>query len=386
MYPTEGLLKFVSPELVFGNRARLLASRYAKNLGAKKVFIVTDPGIIKTGLVSELSEFLTNENKEYEIFSDLTVNPKDYEIMDGADKFLESQSNFIIALGGGSVLDCAKGIAMVATNKKHILDFVGVDKVDVPLPPLVCIPTTAGSGADISQFAVVSDTVNNLKKVIVSKSIIPDVSLIDPSTTLTADYDLTLVSGIDAAVHVAESYVSNASASFTDLIALDTLKSIGQYLPNALYDPGNLFYRSKVMAAATQAGLCFSNTGLGLVHAMAHVVGGFYDLVHGEINAALFPYVLEYNFDAEPKKYLKIAEAFDLKFHNLAFSEQKDVIVEYFINLKAELGLKDGIKRLGVKEKDIPQMAPYVMHDPCIVTNPRKPTVSDIEEVLYNAL
>ena len=386
MYPTDGLVKFVSPEMVFGNRARLLASRYAKNLGAKKVFIVTDPGIIKTGLVSELCEFLTNENKEYEIFSDLTINPKDYEIMEGADKFLESQSNFIIAIGGGSVLDCAKGIGMVATNRKHILDFVGVDKVDVSLPPLVCIPTTAGSGADISQFAVVSDTENHVKKVIVSKSIIPDVSLIDPSTTLTADYDLTLVSGLDAAVHVAESYVSNASTGVTDLLALETLKSINQNLPSALYDLSNLFYRTKLMSASSQAGFCFSNTGLGLVHAMAHVVGGFYDLTHGEVNAALFPYVLDYNFDAEPKKYMKIAEAFDLRFNNLSVSDQKEIIVEYFINLEADLGIKKGIKRLGVKEDDIPQMAQYVMHDPCIVTNPRKPTLDDIEEVLYNAL
>lgn len=386
MYPTEGLVKFVSPEMVLGNRARLLASRYAKNLGAKKVFIVTDPGIIKTGLVSELCDFLSAENKEYVIFSDLTENPKDYEIMDGAEKFLESQSNFIIAIGGGSVIDCAKGIGMVATNKKHILDFVGVDKVDVPLPPLVCVPTTAGSAADVSQFAVVLDTTNKLKKVIVSKSIVPDVSLIDPSTTLTANYDLTLVTGMDAAVHAAESYVSNAGSNFTDLVALDTLKLINQHLPSALYDLSNLFYRSNLMTASTQAGVCFSNTGLGLVHAMAHVVGGCYDLNHGEVNAALFPHVLDYNFDAETKKYIKIAESFDLKFHNLSFADQKEVIVEYFINLKEGLGLKNGIKRLGVKEKDIPHLAKHVMHDPCIVTNPRKPSVEDVEEVLYNAL
>ncbi|HML05325.1 MAG TPA: iron-containing alcohol dehydrogenase, partial [Methanobacterium sp.] len=279
--PNMELRKFVAPEFVFGLDARMLVGRYARNFGAQKILIVTDPGIIAAGWLDDILIVLDEEKLPYELYSDVTSNPREKEVMKGADIYQNEGCNTIVSIGGGSPMDCAKGIGIVSSNNEDILEFEGVDKVSNPIPPLICIPTS-GASADVSQFAIIEDQKRKVKIAIISKAVVPDVALIDPVTTTTMDAYLTACAGLDALTHAMEAYVSNASSPITDLHALDAVKLISSNLIKSVQNPENLAYRGNMMLGSLEAGLAFSNASLGAVHAMAHSVGGFLDLHHGE--------------------------------------------------------------------------------------------------------
>lgn len=374
------LRKFVTSEFVFGDRARFLAGRYALNLGADRVLLVTDRGLMKTGFVEDVSSSLEEEGLEYVIFDDVTPNPRDHEVMEGAEVFDAEECNMIVALGGGSPIDCAKAMGAVVSNRMDVLEFEGVDRIPILSVPIICIPTTAGTGADVSQFAIIMDTHRRVKMAIISKTMVPDASLIDPETTLTMDRELTAATGMDALAHAIEAYVSNASFHLTDLNALDSIGIINRALPQAVLEPDNMDYREDMMLASLEAGLAFSNASLGLVHAMAHSLGGMLDIPHGEANALLLEYVIEFNFKAARERYLKIAGAMGLSGSGL--EELKEHIREF----REALGMDMTLGDLGVDEEDIPSLAETSMGDPCIVTNPVRPEKTDVEEIFRRAL
>jgi len=377
------LRKFVTSELVFGDGARLLAPQYAENLGAEKILLVTDPGIKKVGLVDEIESSLTENGLGYVTYSDVTPNPRDYEVMGGAEVFESEGCNFIIALGGGSPIDCAKGIGIVTSNEMDILEFEGVDKIPIPGPPIICIPTTAGTSADISQFAIIRDTKRKIKIAIISRTLIPDVSLIDPYTTITMDRLLTASTGMDALAHAIEAYVSNASSHLTDINALDAIKLVSENLYKTLQDPENLNLRYNMMLASLEAGLAFSNASLGLLHAIAHSLGGRLDIPHGIANALLIEDVIEFNFTAASKRYKDIAEAMGLKPKR---GEVKEELISKLKSFKKGLGIDMKLGDYGIKEEDIDELARLAFNDPCIVTNPRQPSIDDIKGILENAI
>lgn len=380
------LRKFVTAEFIFGDSARLLAGRYAKNLAAKKILIVTDPGIVKVGLVDEISEILNNENLEYEIYDNVTPNPRDQEVMEGAEVYSSEECNLIIALGGGSPMDCAKGIGIVSSNKQHILEFEGVDQVSMPSPPLICIPTTAGTSADVSQFAIILDTARQVKIAIISKATVPDAALIDPRSTITMDNALTANTGFDALIHSIEAYVSNASSHITDLHALDSIKLVTENIIPTINDPQNIDLRSKMMMGSLEGGLAFSNASLGLIHAMAHSLGGLKDLAHGECNAILLEHVIDFNFDSSVKRYNQISKAMGINVEGIKKSQVKEELINTIKNLKDAAGIQANLSKLGVKEEDIGDLSKMALNDPCIVTNPKRPTAQEIEEIYRNAL
>ena len=380
------LRKFVAPELVFGLDARLLAGRYAKNFGAQKVLIVSDPGIITMGWLDEILHVLESEGLPYEIYKDVTLNSKEEDVIKGAEVYKNEECNAIIAVGGGSTLDCAKGIGIVSSNNKNILEFEGVDKVYNPIPPLICIPTTAGSSADVSQFAVIMDQKRKVKISIISKAVVPDVALIDPVTTTTMDSYLTACTGLDALTHAIEAYVSNASSPLTDTHALNAIQLIWSSLVKTIHNPGDLGLRGNMMLGSLEAGLAFSNASLGAVHAMAHSLGGFLDLPHGECNAILLDHVVDFNFDAEPMRYQHIGEAMGINFDGMTENKRKATIMQELKHLKESIGVDHTLKRMGVKESNISQLSKNAMEDSCIVTNPRRPKQEDIEKIFKNAL
>lgn len=320
MYDDLELKKFVVPEFIYGKDARLLAGRYAKNLGARKVLIVTDSGIIEAGWVSELVDNLEASKLKYEIFKDVTPNPRDFEIMAGADIFNKEKCNFIIAIGGGSPMDCAKGIGIVAANSRNILDFEGVDKVTVPGPPLICIPTTSGSSADVSQFAIILDTQKKTKISIISKTVVPDIALIDPLTLTTMDSYLAACTSMDAMTHAIEAYVSNAQSPISDLHAIEAIHLISKNVINAINNLSDIKLMSKLMLGSLHAGMAFSNASLGAVHAMSHSLGGMLDLPHGECNAILLEHLVKYNFKHSPDRFRKISSAMGLNLSERAMS------------------------------------------------------------------
>ena len=261
-----------------------------------------------------------------------------------------------------------------------------MDKVPIPSPPLICIPTTAGSAADVSQFAIITDERRKLKMAIVSKTVVPDVALIDPETTLTMDKSLTIATGFDVLSHAFEAYVSNASSPITDLHALEAISLAGSNLIPTSNDLNNIDLRSKMMLSSLNAGLAFSNASLGLIHAMAHSLGGFLDLPHGECNALLLDHVIEFNFEAEVKKYKDISTALGLNIDELDDKAVKKVLINKIRDLKVESDVNKPLKDVGVSMGDIPQLAHKTMNDACIITNPRRPTIKDVEEIFRNAL
>lgn len=375
------LRKCVAPEFVFGVDARKMAGKYAKNLGVRKVLIVTDPGVIRAGWVDDVQKALEAENIYSILFDDVVPNPRDTNVLAGVKLYREHKCDGIVTIGGGSPMDCAKGIGIVVANMGDVLEYEGVDKILYPLPPLICIPTTAGTAADVSQFAIINDIKRHVKIAIVSKSIVPDVSLIDPETTMSMDRELTINTGLDALTHACEAYVSNANSAITDLYSLEAISLLAKNLPRVVEQPSDMQARASVMMASLLAGLAFSNASLGVIHAMAHSLGGWLDLPHGLCNAILLDSAVAYNFPHAKERYQTIASYMGMK-----GTPNCDEIVHAIHEFKLSLGLTQRLGALGVTREIIPHLASMALQDACIVTNPIMPSQHDVEEILIHAL
>jgi alcohol dehydrogenase class IV len=276
-------------------------------------------------------------------------------------------------------MDCAKGIGVVVGNQGHVLDFEGVDAIPNPGPPLIFIPTTAGSSADISQFAIILDTRRQVKIAIISKMVVPDISLVDPETTLTMPAELTAATGMDALCHAFESFVSSAASPLTDMAALQAVRLIVGNLPGACRQPSSCTFRDNMMMASLMAGLAFSNASLGLVHAMAHSLGGARNLAHGECNALLLEKVVAFNFPAASEKYSQLAAAMGVQAGAGDPSEIASALEDRIASLRRGLGITRRLRDLGVAAGDIPGLAAHASMDPCLATNPRDAAPAEIE-------
>lgn len=383
---TMELRKFVAPEIVYGLGALKLAGQYAQNLGASKVLLVSDPGVQAAGWTDRARESLVHEGLAVELFTDVSPNPRETEVMRGASVYTDAGCNAIVAVGGGSPMDCAKGIGIVTAAGGHILDYEGVDQVQEPIPPLVCIPTTAGSAAEVSQFAIISNQTRRVKIAIVSKVVVPDVALLDPQTTTTMDPYLTACTGLDALTHAIEAYASTACGPLTDLYALEAIRLVARNLTAAIHDPLNLEPRSQMLLASMYAGLAFSNAILGAVHAMAHSLGGFLDLPHGECNAILLEHVVAYNFCAIPERYRAVAASLGRQTDALDHETLLRVLLATLRDLRKAAGVTRTLSELGVQAGDFRRLATNAYEDACLVTNPRVATISDIERIYEAAL
>ncbi|MCP4595887.1 alcohol dehydrogenase-like regulatory protein ErcA [Neptuniibacter sp.] len=380
------LRKFVSPEIIFGVGARKSVSNYAKTFGARKVLLVSDPGVVEAGWLQDISDLLSEDDIEHVIFTEVSPNPRAEEVMKGAEVYREHNCNVIIAVGGGSPMDCAKGIGIVSANGKHILDYEGIDTIDMPIPPLVFIPTTAGTSADVSQFAIISDPVEKVKISIVSKAVVPDVALIDPETTMTMDPFLSACTGVDALVHAIEAFVSTGSGPLTDMHALDAMRLINDNIVALVKNPADIELREQIMLGSMKAGLAFSNAILGAVHAMSHSLGGYLDLPHGLCNAMLLEHVIDYNFKEAEDRFKVVADTLNIDSRGLSTIQLQKRLMDQVINLKTEVGLSQKLAESGVHITDIPMLSHHALLDPCILTNPRKSNKRDVEAVYEEAL
>jgi alcohol dehydrogenase len=378
--------KFLAPEFVFGPGSSDLAGRYAQNLGGPKAMVVSDPGVAAAGWTAKVVENLRAAGLSVVEFLDVSPNPRDSQVMEGAAIYAREGCGMLVAVGGGSPMDCAKGIGIVHTNERHILSFAGADNVPLPGPPLICIPTTAGTSSDISQFAIIGDTARKVKIAIVSKALVPDVSLLDPALTGSMPPDLTAYTGLDALTHAMEAYVSNASSPMTDLLALEAIRQVAANLPLAYARPHDLTARAGMLHASLLAGLAFSNAILGAVHAMAHSLGGFLDLPHGQCNAILLDHVARRNFAAAPARYRRIARALGADIEATPEDQGADVLVQTIRDLKAAVGVTQTLSDLGVTSPDIAALADMALRDPCLVTNPAVLSRADIEHLFAEAL
>ncbi|PAU63525.1 alcohol dehydrogenase [Pseudomonas sp. PIC25] len=380
------LRKFVSPEIIFGAGSRHAVGNYATTFGARKVLVVSDPGVQAAGWVADVEASLQAQGLDYCLYTNVSPNPRSEEVMQGADFYREQGCNLIVAVGGGSPMDCAKGIGIVVAHGRSILEFEGVDKLRVPSPPLILIPTTAGTSADVSQFVIISNQLERVKFSIVSKAVVPDVSLIDPETTLSMDPFLSACTGIDALVHAIEAFVSTGSGPLTDSHALEAMRLINGNLVDMIANPNDMLLRERVMLGSMEAGLAFSNAILGAVHAMSHSLGGFLDLPHGLCNAVLIEHVVAFNYSAAPERFRMVAETLGIDVRGLNHAQIRQRLVDYLIRFKQSVGFRETLGPHGVGTSDIPFLSRHAMEDPCILTNPRESTVRDVEVVYAEAL
>jgi len=373
----EELRKFVSPEFVFGSGALSLAGRYAEHMGADRIFLVTDEGVRRSGWAGRVLESLSERGIRTECFDAVLPNPRDTQVMEGVDLYRRHRCDVILAVGGGSVIDAAKGIGIVATNGGHILDYEGVDRIPHPMPPLICIPTTSGSSADVSQFAIITDTVRRIKIAIISKAVVPDIALIDPDTLKSMDRTLASAVCLDTLTHAVEAYVSQAHSFMTDRHALGAVELIGTSLLPALNGWGGRAPLAPLMQASLEAGLAFSNASLGLVHAMAHALGGRKDFPHGECNGLLLKNVCAFNYESCPERFDRIAAALAARRDGRIRSGLEGLCDE-LDRLIAGTGIRNELDRFHLTREDCRNLAENAMNDACIVTNPREPGTEEI--------
>ncbi|MGB9662671.1 MAG: iron-containing alcohol dehydrogenase [Moorellaceae bacterium] len=359
-----------------------------KILGAKKALIVTDPDLPKVGIPGEVQEYLKEAGVQSVVFTDAHPNPTDKNVHDGYRVYVEERCDIIVSVGGGSSHDCAKGIGLVVGSggKKNIRDFEGVDKSTDPMPPLVAVNTTSGTASEITRFCIITNTDTRVKMAIVDWRVTPNVSINDPVVMMKMPPSLTAATGMDALTHAVEAYVSTAATPVTDACALKAIELIFKYLRMAVANGDNFEAREGMTYAQLLAGMAFNNASLGYVHAMAHQLGGFYDLPHGVCNAILLPHVQRFNLTANPQRFVDMAVAMGEPVNGLSVRAAAERALDAIRLLSADIGIPAGLKELGVSEKDFEVMAKNAMKDACSFTNPAKARLDDIIKIFSNAM
>lgn len=380
------LAKFHAPEIVFGPGALAELGHCAVRLGARRPFLVTDPGLIEAGWVDEAVAYLRQRGLQPTLWHDVTPNPKDHEIEAAFQRYADSGSDVIIGLGGGSCIDAAKGVAILSGNGGRILGYEGVDKVVRPIPPTVMVPSTSGTGADVSQFAVVTDTAARIKITIISRTLVPEISVIDPRLLTTMPDWLNASTGLDALTHAIEAFVSRAHNVLTDSHALHAVALITRHLLHTHLRPNETIPRLAMALGALEAGMAFTNAILGATHAMSHQVGGLLDAPHGVVNAVLLPHVIRFNAQVWPKRFVPLAAAGGIRTEGVLAGEVALLLAERVRELADEVGVPKGLAALGVTGDVLPQMARTALKDACLATNPRGMDARDIEALFRAAL
>jgi alcohol dehydrogenase len=356
-------------------------------LGGTKPFICTDKGIVDAGIADKISNIVRSRcDVTPVIYSGTQPNPTDSNVHEGYEMYKSNGCDLIISLGGGSAHDCGKGIGIIATNGGNIRDYEGVDKSTKAMPPFIAVNTTAGTASEMTRFCIITDTSRKVKMAIVDWRVTPNVAIDDPLLMMGMPPSLTAATGMDALTHAVEAYVSTIATPVTDTCALKSIELISGHLRAAVANGRDLEARDKMCYAQYLAGMAFNNASLGHVHAMAHQLGGFYDLPHGVCNAILLPHVSRFNLIAKMDRFADIAVAMGENIEGLSIRAAADLALEAIKTLSADVGIPAGLKALGVKEEDLRTMAENAQKDACGLTNPRCPSLDDVVNIYKNAL
>lgn len=377
---------YMPPVSLMGIGSYKTVGQQVKAVGATKALIVTDKGIVGAGICEKITEILDAEKIKYAIFDGAQPNPTVANVEDGLDVFKKNKCNCIISLGGGSPHDCAKGVGLVASNGGSIKDYEGLDQSKKPMVPLIAVNTTAGTASEMTRFAIITDTDRHVKMAIVDWHTTPTIAINDPLLMVGMPASLTAATGMDALTHSVEAFVSTAATPITDSNALAAIELISKYLRRAVKDGKDMEARDKMAYAEFLAGMAFNNASLGYVHAMAHQLGGFYDLPHGVCNAILLPHIEAYNAKVVPERFIPIAQAMGEDVEGLTPKKAANVALKAIKKLSKDIGIPAGVGELGAKEEDFPTLAENAMKDACGVTNPKQPTKEEIIELYRQAL
>ena len=371
---------------IMGENALNDAIQQIESLGFKQALIVTDPGMTKLGVTAEVKALLQEHGVESMVYDGVQANPTVENVDAGLEVLRTHECDCVVSLGGGSAHDCAKGIALVATNGGHISDYEGVDVSKKPQLPLISINTTAGTASEMTRFCIITDQERHIKMAIVDRNVTPILSVNDPRLMAGMPAALTAATGMDALTHAVEAYVSTAADPITDACAIKAIELIRDNLHEAVHNGSNMQARTQMAYAQFLAGMAFNNASLGYVHAMAHQLGGFYDLPHGVCNAVLLPHVQRYNSQVAAPRLKDVGKALGVDVHGLSDKDGADAAIDAIVKLSQSVNIPSGLQELGAKEEDFATLASNAMKDACGFTNPIQPSHDDVMAIFKAAM
>ena len=371
----------------FGAGSRKVIAEEVAKRGYKKALIVTDKDLIKFGVADQVIAVLKDANIPYEIFDEVKPNPTVKNVKAGIAAFQAAGADFMIAIGGGSSMDTSKGIGIIINNPEFsdVVSLEGVANTKKKSVPVIALPTTAGTAAEVTINYVITDEENVKKMVCVDPNDIPTLAIIDPELMLSMPRGLTASTGMDALTHAIEGLITLGAWEMSDMFETKAIEMIAKWLPKAVENPSDIEARDGMATAQYIAGMAFSNVGLGLVHGMAHPLGAYYDIPHGVANALLLPFVMEYNKEAAKAKYRTIAEAMGVDTSSMSDDEAADAAVKAVKDLAIRVRIPQHLSEIGVPESGLPTLAQAAFNDVCTPGNPRQTNVEEILAIYKKA-
>ena len=371
----------------FGKGAREVLAEEIKKRGFKKVLLVSDKALIDAGVTAKVEEVLKNAEIAYDLYSEIKPNPTIKNVTDGVEACKASNADVIVAVGGGSSIDTAKGISIVMTNpsRADIKSLNGLSNTENKGMPIIALPTTAGTAAEVTINYVITDEEREIKMVCVDPNDIPVLAIVDSELMASMPKSLAAATGMDALTHAVEGYITKGANEMSDMFHMKAIQMIFKYLPAAVNEKDEVAIEKMGMAQYI-AGMGFSNVGLGIVHSMAHQLGAVYDTPHGIANSILLPTVMRFNGEVCYERFREILKGLDIDASNLS----KEEIIDTFVNLIKELSAKVGITQtvadVGGKEEDLSMLADKAMEDPCKPGNPREVSKEDFINLYKQAM
>lgn len=357
---------------------------YIREIGCSKAFVVSDKGLVAIGTVKKVTDVLEEAGFDYCLYDEVKPNPTIAVVTDALNKAKACECDYIIGIGGGSPLDVAKAVGILFTNGGEVTDYEGVNQSSHPSLPFIAINTTAGTGSEVTRDYVITDENRKVKMLMVDSHCLSTLAIDDPQLMLEMPKGLTAATGMDALTHAIEAYTCKSHFPYSDGIALEAIRLVAKSLRTAVTEGSNVDARTDMCWAEYMAGLAFSNSGLGLVHAMAHQLGGFYNMPHGVANAILLPYVMEYNASACKERYAKVAAAMGVKTSQLTNDQAAFAAIDAIKKLSEDIGIPTLITQ-GFHTEDAITLSLNALLDTCIADNPKEASVLDVQGIYMNA-
>lgn len=372
----------IPTQIEFGNGAIARLPEFVKALGGSRVLVVGDPGVQRVGLIDRVQAILTGASIFNAVYADVESDPATRSVDEGTVHGKANGCDLVVGIGGGSALDTAKAIGLMLVNDGNIKDYVGIGKVPRAGAPVIAVPTTAGTGSELTIWSVLSDKVAKAKISVGSVLNCPAIALLDPELTLSLPPQITAATGMDALTHALESYVNTATQPISEAMSDQAMTLIARSLRKAVADGSDVEARGDMLLASTIAAMAFNSTRLGLVHAFAIPLGAKFGIPHGLVNAIMLPEVMRFNHLANPRKFARIAEIFGEKTAGLSVEEAAALSVSAIEKLKLDVGITAKLSNFGVTEGRFDEIVDEAMLSGNVPVNPRQPTNDDMKALL----
>lgn len=359
----------------------------AARLGGTRALVITDQGVLKSGWVDKTMERLQQAGLKTRLFSEVMAEPTMDFLNASVERVRPDGSDVVVGIGGGSSLDTAKMVAAILVNGGKVQDYFGIDQISKRALPMICLPTTAGTGSEVTPNAIFTDTAATLKKGVVSPFLLPDVAIVDPQLTLSCPPGVTAATGMDALTHAIESYTSAKATPITDIYAVEAIRLISRSLRTAVFRGPDLAARTEMALGSMMAGVSLANAGVGAVHALAYPVGGKFGVPHGVSNSQLLPYVMEYNVQGNIQKFAEVARLMGEPAAGLSTHEAARVVVAATRRLGEDIGIPMRMSHFKVTADAIPEMSQQAFNNRRLMdNNPRALTLEEVRAIYEKAL